>query len=308
MNLIHLKYALEVARLGSLNKASESLLIAQPNLSRAIKELESETGVTIFKRTPRGMVPTLEGERFLNRAAYIQKQVSDFENSFREGHEPKRSFSVSVPRATYIADGFSEFCKSLGREPIEVLYRETNASETLQGVASSEYSLGIVRYAQHFDRYFRSLFDEKEIECRQVSEFRYMLLMSRECPLAKRSVVHYTDLEAYIEIAHSDPYVPFISFSEVRREELPDNINRRIFVFERASQLELLAAAPETFMWVSPMPEMTLKRFGLVQVPCIDNKRVYRDTLIYRSAYKLTALDRRFIEEVSKSREKCFGK
>ena len=135
-----------------------------------------------------------------------------------------------------------------------------------------------------------------------------MLLMSRECPLAKRSVVHYTDLEAYIEIAHSDPYVPFISFSEVRREELPDNINRRIFVFERASQLELLAAAPETFMWVSPMPEMTLKRFGLVQVPCIDNKRVYRDTLIYRSAYKLTALDRRFIEEVSKSREKCFGK
>ena len=40
MNLVHLKYAVEVAETGSINKASEKLYVSQPNLSRAIKELE----------------------------------------------------------------------------------------------------------------------------------------------------------------------------------------------------------------------------------------------------------------------------
>ena len=39
MNMLHIKYAVEVARVGSLNKAAQNLIIAQPNLSRSIKEL-----------------------------------------------------------------------------------------------------------------------------------------------------------------------------------------------------------------------------------------------------------------------------
>ena len=51
MNLVHLKYAVEVAETGSINKASEKLYVSQPNLSRAIKELEASLGVTIFDRS-----------------------------------------------------------------------------------------------------------------------------------------------------------------------------------------------------------------------------------------------------------------
>lgn len=40
MNIQYLKYAVEVARIGSISRAAEELYIAQPNLSRAIKELE----------------------------------------------------------------------------------------------------------------------------------------------------------------------------------------------------------------------------------------------------------------------------
>ena len=51
MNILHMKYAVEIAKVGSINKASEVLLIAQPNFSRSIKELESDLGITIFSRT-----------------------------------------------------------------------------------------------------------------------------------------------------------------------------------------------------------------------------------------------------------------
>ena len=49
MNILHMKYAVEVARLGSLNKAAETLLIAQPNISRSIKELEASLGLSPAK-------------------------------------------------------------------------------------------------------------------------------------------------------------------------------------------------------------------------------------------------------------------
>ena len=55
MNILHMKYAVEVARMGSINKAAEQLYIAQPNLSRCIKELEADLGIVIFDRTFKGM-------------------------------------------------------------------------------------------------------------------------------------------------------------------------------------------------------------------------------------------------------------
>ena len=42
LNIYHLKYALEIAKTGSIKNAAENLYMAQPNLSRAIKELENE--------------------------------------------------------------------------------------------------------------------------------------------------------------------------------------------------------------------------------------------------------------------------
>ena len=50
MNILHIKYAVEVAKHGSLSKAAEELLIAQPNISRAIKELEADLGIDSIKR------------------------------------------------------------------------------------------------------------------------------------------------------------------------------------------------------------------------------------------------------------------
>lgn len=84
MNLVHLKYAVEVAETGSINKASEKLYVSQPNLSRAIKELEASLGVTIFDRSAKGMVLTPDGEVFVRYARSILRQVDAIEEVFRK--------------------------------------------------------------------------------------------------------------------------------------------------------------------------------------------------------------------------------
>lgn len=304
MNILHMKYAVEVARLGSLNKAAETLLIAQPNISRSIKELEADLGITIFNRSAKGMVLTPEGEEFISYAQSILRQIDEVEMLYKQGSPKKQKFSISVPRACYISDAFAKFSKSISEDPAEIFYKETNSQRTIQNVLNNDYKLGIIRYAENYDKFFKSMLEEKGLAYEMIAEFSYVLIMNRENPLALKSEISFDDLPPYIEIAHADPYVPSLPLSVVKKDELPDNIDRRIFIFERASQFDLLSENPDTFMWVSPASQKVLDRYGLVQKKCVDNKKTYKDILIYREGYKQSNLDRQFITELCESRRR----
>ncbi len=309
MNILHMKYAVEIAETNSINKAAERLFVGQPNLSRAIKELEAGLGITIFERSSKGMTLTPDGETFIRYAKSVLKQIDNIKTMFSNNRQQKKRFSISVPRASYIADAFVEFSKALPKdEEIEVFYKETNSMRTIKNIVDEDYKLGVVRYAENFDKYYNAMIEEKKLTCETICEFKYVLLMSRDCALASKENISYEDLKDYIEVAHADPYVPSLSFAEVKKEELPDNSSRRIFLFERASQFELLARNPECFMWVSPTPEGLKARHNLVERPCSENERVYRDVLIHRKDYTLSPLDDLFIEYVTDAKRKIVDK
>lgn len=308
MNLLHMKYAVEIAETNSINKAAETLYVGQSALSRAIKELETTLGVTLFERSAKGMFLTPDGEVFVRYAKTVLKQIDAIENMFSSGNVSKKRFSISVPRASYITSAFASFSKSLDNSAeVEVFYKETNAMRAIKNILQEDYKLGIIRYAESYDRYYKNMMDEKGLDYELITEFRYLLLMNEKSPLAEKERITFDDLKDYMEIAHADPYVPSMPFSEVKKEELPDNSGRRIFVFEQGSQFELLAQNPETFMWVSPVPEKTLARYGLVQRVCGENKRVYKDLLIHRRDYTLSALDSLFVENLVRSKRETFA-
>lgn len=298
MNILHMKYAVEVARVGSLTKASETLLIAQPNLSQCIKKLEADLGITIFDRTAKGMMLTGEGEEFIGYAKGILKQIDQVEKMYKDMAPHKKRFTISVPRACYICEAFAQFSKKLPSDSVELFYKETNSQRTINNLLTHDYKLGIIRYAENYDKYFKALLEEKGFDSELITEFSYKLMMSADHPLAQKKEITFDDLPGYIEIAHADPYVPSIPLAKVIKEELPDNIDRRIFIFERASQFDLLSDNLETFMWVSPTPQKILDRYNLVQRDCVDNNKIYRDVLVYHKGYKLSELDKLFISEL----------
>lgn len=302
MNFLHLKYAITVAETGSISKAAEKLYVAQPNVSRAIKELESDLNITIFERNSKGMIVTPEGEQLIHYAKRILRQIDDMEKIFKY-QKKKNVFSISVPRASYISDAFVEFSKCLNNiDNAEVYYKETNAYRVINNVINEEYNLGILRYYINHDRYFKDIIEKKELKCELINQFKYVLIFNKNSALAANKEIHYSDLKDFIEIAHGDPYVPSLSTNELVKTELSEEVSRRIFVFERASQFELLANNEETFMWVSPVSKRLLDRYGLVQKECIDNTKEYKDLLIYRSNYKLSKLDQEFITKLCESK------
>ena len=214
LNIVHLKYAVEIAKTKSISKAAENLYMGQPNLSRAIKELEESLGITIFERTSKGISVTPDGEEFLQYARRIITQVDEVENLYKNARSHKQRFSAAVPRAGYISHAFTEFAKGISTEhPVEIYYEETSSVKIIDSVVKENYNLGIVRYQAAFDKYYKELFTDKKLDAQVITEFSYLLAMSKDSPLAQKEEITQEDLANYIEISHPDPYIPCLLYT-----------------------------------------------------------------------------------------------
>jgi LysR family transcriptional regulator, hca operon transcriptional activator len=65
MELRHLRYFVAVAEASSFTKAAAKLRLAQPSLTRQVRNLEDELGVRLLERANNRVALTEEGRRFL---------------------------------------------------------------------------------------------------------------------------------------------------------------------------------------------------------------------------------------------------
>jgi DNA-binding transcriptional LysR family regulator len=304
MNTLHLKYAVEVEKTGSIVKAAKNLYMNQPHLSKAIRELEETVGIIIFNRTSKGVVPTKKGGEFLIYAKDILSQIEAMENLYKSDGDSKLKFNVAVPRASYISAAFIEFMKTINLDDdIDVDYRETNSLRTIKNIANCENNLGVIRFQAIYEKYFVNLLEEKDLKYDTIWAFEYVVLMSKEHPLANEKEIDCSSLNQYIEITHGDLTIPSLPLSKVKQMKRTDDKKKKIAVYERGSQFELLRHIPSCYMWVSPMPEETMKSFSLVQKRCEFAQNRHKDLLIYRKGYPLTDRDKTFIQILKKTVE-----
>ncbi|ATP45133.1 LysR family transcriptional regulator [Pseudomonas putida] len=103
MDVVQLKTLIHVAELGSLSKASDRLHIAQPALSRQIRQLEKELGVYLFERHGRGMIITDAGSEVLQHATRIMDELEAIRSSVVGGHASFRG-AVAIGTTPTIAE------------------------------------------------------------------------------------------------------------------------------------------------------------------------------------------------------------
>lgn len=104
MDLRHVRYAITIARAGSLRRAAAILRIAQPTLSEQLRALEKEVGVELFSRSSSGVRLTEAGEVFLAQATVA---VEAFERAVTAAHGKERAARLGV------ADGLSDVAARL---------------------------------------------------------------------------------------------------------------------------------------------------------------------------------------------------
>ena len=101
MNLEQLKYALEVERTHSLNKAANNLFITQPALRESLNKLEDELHFKIFKRSNTGMTPTDSGTNFLREVKDVLRTIENWDKFAEDEISLKGTIEVCVIHGLY---------------------------------------------------------------------------------------------------------------------------------------------------------------------------------------------------------------
>ena len=82
MDMRQLSYFVAVYEQGSISAAARHCAVAQPSVSSALQQLESQLGCPLFLRLPKGVRATEEGERLYSQACPIFIQLQTIKNSF----------------------------------------------------------------------------------------------------------------------------------------------------------------------------------------------------------------------------------
>jgi len=146
MELRHLRYFVAVAEELNLTRAAENLFIAQPPLTRAIKQLEEEIGVELFLRKPRGLELTCGGEYFLEQARQVLHKVeATVEDTRRVAQHRKIVFSIGfVPSVFY--GQLPLMVRRLRRNKnLEIILHELKTREQVDALKNGRIDIGIGR-------------------------------------------------------------------------------------------------------------------------------------------------------------------
>lgn len=149
MELRHLRYFHVVAQELNVTRAAERLHMAQPPLSRQIRQLEDEVGVALFDRVGRGLRLTEAGRFLLEQTTQLTQRLEEtIESTRRIGRQDKRWFGIGfVPSVLYGV--LPELIRELrgSAQPVEVGLAEMITVEQVEGLKSGRIDLGFGRIA-----------------------------------------------------------------------------------------------------------------------------------------------------------------
>ncbi|MBQ3919465.1 MAG: LysR family transcriptional regulator [Oscillospiraceae bacterium] len=238
MTLQQIKYALVIAEAGSLNRAAEILYISQPSLSSAVRELESDTGITIFMRTSRGVTPTAEGEEFLSYARQVYQQYELLTDRYTGKGSHKRRFGVSAQHYSFAVDAFVKTVKQYDTLKFEFALRETKTMDVITDVGSSKSEIGIIYKSSYNEKVIDKMLKVNDLEFTSLIRCRAYVYVWKDHPLAGEKSISFEQLLDYpcLVFEQGDSVPGFFAEEILSDKEYP----RLIRTTDRATNLNLM--------------------------------------------------------------------
>lgn len=158
MNTKHLEYILQVYYCGSINKAAKYCYISQSYLSKIIKDIENEIGVSIMDRSRAGLIFTPAGHAFVEHA---QKIVAESERIYHlaEHLGEEQSLSIACSPDAFLLHSFLDYERHFSADRSSDLLRESGLREIIHLVRSGNCQLGIM-----------AMFERQSLKYQRISE------------------------------------------------------------------------------------------------------------------------------------------
>lgn len=249
MELRHLRYFVAVAEEGSLTVAAERRLhTAQPSLSRQIRDLEHEVGVTLFVRSVRGIELTAAGRAFLEPARLALGQAQAAIDAARRAAPAKPSFALG-----FLTGQELEWMP----EAMRILRNELpNVDITVSSQTSPELANGLMRGRLDL-AFLRPEPEMPELEYKIVTQEPIVVVMPCNHPLAARKAIAIQDIaaETFLGMSKTAPALQLVindylqrAGIEIHAEHEVDNLAMAVSLVASTGGVTLLPAYARNFL------------------------------------------------------------
>jgi DNA-binding transcriptional LysR family regulator len=189
MELRQMRYFVAVAEALSFTRGAEKLHLAQPSLTRQIKNLEEELGVRLLDRTKRQVKLTPEGQSFLVDA----KRVLDLSQEIVESVRHFSHHELSPLNIGYVANLFydllpvtlASFQRSFPTIPINLF--DMTCGDQFRGLQDGKIDLGFVGLHEPIE--------ERGLQFRPIASYETVAAVAKNNPLAKKTVIKLKELK-----------------------------------------------------------------------------------------------------------------
>lgn len=294
MTLQQLKYAIEIAKKGSMNAAAKSLYISQPSLSNAIRELESEINFEIFIRTNRGISVSAKGKEFLGYASQLVEQEKILEQQYLGTSSEKQTFGVSTQHYTFAVNAFSQLVKEMNPEEFDFMFRETTLLEVISDVKSYRSELGILYMNAFNESTIQRHLNEANLTFMELFKASTYILVGKKHPLASKKEIRFRDLRPFIFLSFGKGEFNSRYFSEETLNILDHKKN--IKVSDRSTLFYLIHTL-NGFTTCTKMTDRDLQGEDIVAIPFKGEEKITVG-IVFLENHSLSKTADRFIQIV----------
>ncbi|MBQ6895324.1 MAG: LysR family transcriptional regulator [Clostridia bacterium] len=198
MNINHLKYFNAVCEYGKVSTAASVLHISQPSLSGAIKELEQEFGVSLFKRQHSGMILTPEGKVFYELTKDLTFRAEQIKHIMSDMGNERKLIRLGVPPmigALILPHMFGSFQKEYPEIQLEIV--ENGREELLSKLSEGYLDMIFMLHNESFDSDFVT---------HKIADLEIVCYTSKDNPLSLKECITARDLESVPLVMFKDSF------------------------------------------------------------------------------------------------------
>lgn len=268
-NIRHIQYLVLAAEYGSYAMAAKALFVAEPSLWKAIKDVEKEYGITVFKKSSRSLTVTDEGKEFLVFAQKLLDQVNFIDQYYEDKSKNNSTcFFVSSQHYHFVVTAFQSMLLDL-KDSYNVGIREGETIDILDDVSQGFSDIGVIYISNSSEKYIRQFLKNKNLEFTKLTTCKSCVYISKDSPLAKKKIIHLKDIEKMTFVYFQQKKSSLKGFSEEVIDEL--SFNKRVGISDKDAMEDIIAGNPNMF-GVGSGSLVPHSRLRLVTIPLYEQE------------------------------------
>ncbi|MCM3034267.1 LysR family transcriptional regulator [Niallia sp. MER 6] len=296
MTIQQFRYIVEIAKHNSISKAAAALYVTQPSISKAVRDLEAELGITILDRTNKGVVFTQEGRELLFYAKMLLEQMESVVHHFKKEEVTEiTKFSISSQHYGFAIEAVANLMTYFEDKKYELSIREGKAMDVIVDVYASRSILGILSFTELNKHFFKRYFLSKSLTFTPLASLKQHVFLRKEHPLAHYDCINLKHLREFPYLTYQQDDM-LLHFAE---EALNlDDIEKVVYLQDRGAMNNLLANTNSYNLgtgsivtnYMNPnIISIPLERGNIIQVGLVKREDVFlpEEVLVYIDYLKL---------------------